>query len=75
VIALGNSYVGSMVQADARRGYPSRYIRLVLGETGRWRSGQYEDGEQTVHLMTAATARKLAKELVAEARIVEARGK
>lgn len=75
MIALNNSYVGSYVRADARRGSPSRVIELTLGESGRYVSGVYQDGERTVHSMTAATARKLAKELVAEARIVEARGK
>lgn len=71
MIALDNSYVGSYQRADARRGYPSRVVELTLGEAGSYRAGAYVRGEQTVHEMSAATARKLAKALVAEARIVE----
>ena len=72
MISAGNSYVGSMVRADARRGYPSRYVRLVLGEESRWRDGRMVEGEQSTFHLTAATARTLAKALVAEARIIEA---
>lgn len=75
MIALDNSYVGSMVRADTARGYPSRYVRLVLGEANRWSNGASVEGERTTHTMTAATARKLAKQLVAEARIIEAASK
>ena len=71
MIALDNSYVGSYQRADARRGYPSRVVEVTLGEAGRYRDGRYETGERTVHTMSAAVARKLAKALVAEARIVE----
>lgn len=71
MIALDNSYVGSSVRADASRGYPTRYVRLVLGEASKWRNGELVPGEQTVHNMTAATARKLSRVLAAEARIIE----
>jgi hypothetical protein len=73
MIALDNSYVGSIQRADARRGYPARYVELTLGEANRWRDGRTVEGERTVHNMTPATARKLAKALVAEARICEGR--
>lgn len=75
MIDLSNSYIGSSVQADARRGYPARTVRLVLGENSRYVSGSYETGPQTTHHMSASTARGLARALVAEARIIEAAAK
>lgn len=72
MIDLSNSFIGSSVQADARRGYPARTVRLVLGEQRIWSNGQYQEAEQTVHRMSASTARGLARALVAEARIIEA---
>jgi hypothetical protein len=71
MIDTSRSWVGSEVRADASRGYPSRYIRLTLGEPRRYVGGEYFDGEKTKHNMTPATARKLAKMLIAEARICE----
>lgn len=70
-ISESNSFVGSMVQADARRGYPSRYVRLVLGEESSYVNGRYETGPRTTHHLSASTARRIAKALVAEARIIE----
>lgn len=65
------SHIGSEVSVGARRGYPARTIRLVLGEESHWRGGEYVEGPSTTHIMTAATARALARALTAEARIVE----
>lgn len=73
MIDLGNSTIGSHVPADARRGYPARTVRLVLGEPARYVQGRYEQGPQATHYMSAKTARRLARLLVAEARIVEGR--
>ena len=75
MISLSNSYVGSMVRADSRRGWPSRYVRLTLGEESRYVGGTHVEGSTTTHRMTASTARGLARALIAEARIIEAGSK
>lgn len=75
MIALDETYVGSMARADRRRDYPARYVRLVLGEQRKWNGGTLEPSLTHTCQMTAATARQLGQALMAEARLIDAEKK